>query len=630
MPNAKPFLICSAYRPPKVYSDWIDLFEEELSLAQTTGLEFILMGDFNIDINTCMNSKWSHLVQLFDLTQLITEPTRVTQTSSTLIGHVYTTNPATIAESFVSQISLSDHFPVCFTRKMNHKLSKHQHTTTSYRCFKHFDEKTFLDELFTDLQSFRADQQHIDDDFAIWYTIILKKLNKYAPVKTKRVKTKCLPEWFTSDITEMQKQRDKYKRLKQWDDYRISRNKVRQLIRQAKREHFSNEVDTCKSSAALWKHMRTINKGDVSSTHNLPGELVINNKSIFNSEQIASELNKFFATIAEKCKVSGSGVSRPNIDKIRNFVNSRVPNSINFNIPFKTTDEVTSYINRLDSSKATGLDGIGPRTLKLASNCISPSIATLINKSIITSQFPSQFKVAKIFPIFKSRSKTDPSNYRPISILPTISKIFENHVNKHLMGYLHKYKLLNETQSGFRPKHSCQSALIKLTDHWLKCINEGDLIGTLFLDFRKAFDHVDHHILIEKLSLYKFSSRSLNWFRSYHKCRKQTIKSDSGLSDFSDVVSGVPQGSILGPILFLLFINDLSLHFEYCLSDFYADDATVHTNDKNIDTIEHKLQTELGNANIWSKQNKLPLNYGKTTCMILYHLSWSLCLKLIY
>ena len=155
-------------------------------------------------------------------------------------------------------------------------------------------------------------------------------------------------------------------------------------------------------------------------------ELVRNNKSIFNSEQIASELNKFFATIAEKFKVSGSGVPCPNIDKIhvRNFVNSRVSNSINFNIPFITTDEVTSYINRLDSSKATGLDGIGPRILKLASNCISPSIATLIN-SIISNQLPSQFKQAKIFPIFKSGSKTDQSNYRSISILPTISKIFQ-------------------------------------------------------------------------------------------------------------------------------------------------------------------------------------------------------------
>ena len=617
MPNAKPFLICSAYRPPNVYSDWIDLFEEELSLAQTTGLEYILMGDFNIDLNSSTNSKWSHLIQLFDLKQLITEPTRVTQTSSTLIDHVYTTTPATIVESFVSQLSLSDHFPVCFTRKMNSKISKNQHTTASHRCFKHFDEEIFLNELNTDLQAFQVGQQHIDDDLAIWFTIILQQLNKHAPIKIKRVKSKYLPEWFTPDITDMQQKRDTYKRLKLWDDYRKSRNKVRLLIRQAKRNHFLNKVDTCKNSAAIWKHMRAINKGDISSTSNLPAELIISNKCILDSEKIATELNKFFATIAENFKASESEVFSLDVDKIKTFVNSKVPNSINFHIPLITIDEVTYYIRRLDLSKTTGLDGLGPRILKLASSCISPSIATLINKSIVTGQFPSQLKEAKIFPIFKSGSKSDPSNYRPISILPTISKIFEKHVNKHLMGYLHKYNLLNETQSGFRPKHSCQSALIKLTDHWLKCIDDGDLIGTLFLDFRKAFDLVNHNLLIEKLSLYKFSSLSLNWFKSYLDCRKQTIQTESGLTVFSNVISGVPQGSILGPTLFLLFVNDLSLHFEYCLSDFYADDATVHINDKDINIIEHKLQTELDNASTWSKQNKLPLNYNKTTCMVL-------------
>lgn len=125
-------------------------------------------------------------------------------------------------------------------------------------------------------------------------------------------------------------------------------------------------MDTCKNSAAIWKHMRAINKGDISSTNNLPTELIINNNCITDSEKIATELNKFFATIAENFKPSESEVFPLNVDKIRNFVNSRVPNSISFNIPFITTDEVSYYINRLDSSKTTGLDGLGPRILKVS------------------------------------------------------------------------------------------------------------------------------------------------------------------------------------------------------------------------------------------------------------------------
>ena len=148
----------------------------------------------------------------------------------------------------------------------------------------------------------------------------------------------------------------------------------------------------------------------------------------------------------------------------------------------------------------------------MAANSISPFIATLINKSIISGTFPSQLKYAKVFPIFKCGSKSDPSNYRPISILPTVSKIFEKHVNKHIMNYLNKYKLIHESQSGFRQKHSCQIALVKLLDQWMSCIHKGDLVGSLFIDFRKAFDVVDHTILMKKLELYKLSETSLNWF----------------------------------------------------------------------------------------------------------------------
>ena len=151
----------------------------------------------------------------------------------------------------------------------------------------------------------------------------------------------------------------------------------------------------------------------------------------------------------------------------------------------------------------------------------------------------------------------------------------------------------------------------------MECIDKGDIVGTLSLDFRKTFDLVDHKILLDKLSLYYFNPSSLQWFESYLDGRQQAMQSEVGLTEFSNICSGVSQGSILDPTLFLIFITDLPLHFEFCLSHFYADDAKVHTNDKKLDTVECELQGELGNAKHWSKYNKLPLNYNKTICMAL-------------
>ena len=512
---------------------------------------------------------------------------------------------------------MSDHFPVCFSRKINNKISKCDHITTSYRCFKNFNEDAFIADLTGDLNYYSVSKSDINEDISIWYSIILKHLDCHAPYKIKRVKTKYLPDWYNDEIAYARKMRDNCKRRKLWSAYKKYRNRAKQLIRVAKRNYFTDSVMNSKDTRTIWQHFRKVNNKNNCSNSNLPDEIMINDERYTSSEDIASKLNHYFANISQIFGNNEGEELDANFDYLENFINSKVPNDVQFKIPNITPEQVSIIINALDSSKAMGLDGLGPRILKSISCALSPSLADLINKSLATGCYPDRLKLAKVFPIYKSGSKSDPNNYRPISILPTISKIFERHINKHLMAYLNKYSLIHESQSGFRPKHSCQTALVKLIDKWMACIDSGDIIGTMFIDFRKAFDLVDHKLLIKKLSAYKVCSSSLRWCISYLELRQQTVQSNRGMSSFANIKSGVPQGSILGPSLFLIFINDLPLLLKYCYADLFADDGTFHKNGPEIDEINDEMLIDFLTIVHWSKQNKLPINYNKSTYMLL-------------
>ena len=446
---------------------------------------------------------------------------------------------------------------------------------------------------------------------------IQHQLDHHAPVKSRRVKHKRLPEWSNQEILTTRKLRDISKRHGNWPDYKKYRNKTKTLIRQAKKHHFSEAVTNLKDTKSIWKHLRTANKKTSACDNALPDELEINGQKYTNSQDIAFKLNDYFASISEYINTNDVITSAPDLTKLEAFISSKIPLDTFFRIPKITVNQVSEFINGLNPAKATGLDGIGPRILKLASTVLSPSITALINKSIETATFPDQLKMAKLYPIYKGGSKSDPANYRPISILPTISKNFEKHINKHLVAFLNKYKVIHANQSGFRQKHSCQTTLVKLIDQWMACIDRGDIVGSVFLDFRKAFDLVDHSILIDKLSLYKCQGPDLNLISSYLKSRQQDIDGGKGLSTPANIKSGVPQGSILGPTLFLIFINDLPLHMEYCDIDLFADDATFHANGKTKSEVEPKLQTDGNNSKSWEKHHKMQIHYDKTSCMTL-------------
>ena len=184
------------------------------------------------------------------------------------------------------------------------------------------------------------------------------------------------------------------------------------------------------------------------------------------------------------------------------YTDTKLQENQQFKIAFIDEDCVLSMLRKLNVNKSAGIDSLGPRILKLAAPVIAKPIAHLINMSIKEGNFPDDLKMAKVSPIYKKGERNDPGNYRPISILPTLSKIIKKHVTSQLRDFLQTFDLLQKEQSGFRQHHSCQTALTKLTDMWLKDIDDGNLTGSTFLDFTKAFDLVDHNILIQKLGLY--------------------------------------------------------------------------------------------------------------------------------
>ncbi|XP_062601194.1 uncharacterized protein LOC134262888, partial [Saccostrea cucullata] len=555
--NSKPVYYCSAYRPPSAPSCWAEDLAREINCASCCDdAEIILTGDFNVDLFKEPPQSWTYALEEFYFSQLITAATRVTNTSSTLIDHFYTNKPDNMCEVNVPFIAISDHYPICATRKTKCMQQKGKHVEIEYRDFKKFDENKFLHDL-KDVDFNNLLQMHDPNEILTeFYDLFNSILDQHAKVKTKRVKSEIRPKWMTQEINNARNLRDSYHKEGDMENYRIYRNKVSLLIDKSKSSYYKTTIEQSSNPKEMWNYL---NQLTCNSKNITPSHVFSNGEIVDNLQDIANTFNNHFTDISNKLLMKlPKHDYDPNI--LCNFVRSKLDEETIFSIHQIEESEVFNMLNSLNINKSAGIDFIGPRLLKVASKYICKPITHLINASIVSGIFPTNLKQAKVTPIFKKGDKADPNNYRPISILPTISKLIEKHVAKLIQNFTNEFDLLTQSQSGFRELHSCQTSLTKLTESWLNAMDRGELIGITFIDFSKAFDLVNHDILLEKLNHYKFDQTAIKWFKSYLYDRTQCVKFGTCVSNIQPVTAGVPQESILGLLLFLLIKKFLPLH----------------------------------------------------------------------
>ena len=431
--------------------------------------------------------------------------------------------------------------------------------------------------------------------------------------------------WITLGIKNSIRRRDalyrkfiKAKDLNIKSDYHAKYKEVRNLIvtvcRNSKKAYYQNFfANNANNLRNTWKGIKSIIELKNSKKSD-PCSLLVDDKLISDPVKIANEYNNYFSTIANNLR-------NKMFDRNKNFksyLQNRRENS--FFINPTNEEEIIEIINDLDCMKCSGPHSIPSFIFKDIKLILAESLADIINLSFNTGIYIEKLKVSKVIPIFKGKgSNLECCNYRPISLLWNIDKIVEKLMHKRLYNFLSKYKIIFNLQFGFRKSHSTSHALIYLTEKVREALDANCFSCGVFVDLPKAFDTVDHEILLYKLDHYGIRGIENSWFKSYLSNRKQFVSINGALSNETVVQHGVPQGSVLGPLLFLLYINDLNKALKYCNTLHFADDTCLLLKNKKLKKMRKYLNIDLRNLSNWLNANKISLNVSKTELLIFKH-----------
>ena len=624
IPNRKNAIVGIIYRAHTAIESFIQDIDSVFHAITKENKVSYVMGDYNIDLlkddTHAQTHNYLDYIYSLSLIPTIYKPTRITDSTATIIDNILT-NADNVVESAIVVTDISDHLPTVLVSDLipevkhvskHNYVYKRQYTDDNIEYFKRELTKVKWKKILSD--------QNVNDDYDIFVRTFNDLHDKCIPLKKCTNKYKCDPRspWITKCILKSINTKNKlYKKYlssptsTNLHKFKNFRNRLNCVIRKSKRNYFYNKFEKTKGDMRqTWKTINNVmGRGQKDS---LPDQFKDGNGILITDpKNIANKFNNFFVNVGPDLAANINSTGKT----YDQYLGEPMQKSM-FMKPI-VEKEIIKIIAKFDPNKSAGHDNIGNNIVRKIVNEIAEPLTMIFNLSFATGTVPTNLKIAKVIPIYKKSDAENFSNYRPVSVLPCFSKILERLVFNRCINFIDEYDILNEQQFGFRAKHSTYMAVMQVIDKIHNAAESDESTLGIFLDLSKAFDTIDHNILLYKLKHYGFRGVVYEWFVSYLENRKQYVSFKNNKSDLMNIICGVPQGSILGPLLFILYVNDIvntSHVFNFTL---FADDTTILYSHKDLETQVPTINRELSEVSNWFKTNKLSVNASKTNFMIL-------------